>query len=65
MPISLKNGTSAQVAANMLYEYIYDDAGSDWHHKKILLNPNDKAIGIGAVTVTAEGQVYSAIGVIY
>ncbi|RMC38405.1 hypothetical protein F5ESL0236_05560 [Lactobacillus sp. ESL0236] len=63
--IPLATGTSAQVAANMIYEYIYDDADSNWIHRDILLKPNDKTIGIGAVTVTAKGQVYSAIGVIY
>ncbi|MDF7639724.1 SLAP domain-containing protein [Lactobacillus sp. ESL0791] len=57
-------GTSADVADNTIYEYIYNDAASDWGHRKILLDPSDKTIGVGAAT-TADGRVYSAVGVTY
>lgn len=57
-------GTSADVADNAIFEYIYDDAASNWGHRDILLNPNDKTIGVGAATTT-DGYVYSSVGVTY
>lgn len=58
-------GTSALVADNMVYEYIYDDAASNWGHRDILLNPKDKTIGLGAVVDNNSDQIYSSVGVTY
>lgn len=62
--IEVKNGSSALVADNMLYEYIYNDALSNWGHRDILLNPNNKTIGIGAIADNESNHIYSAIGMI-
>ncbi|WEV39778.1 SLAP domain-containing protein [Lactobacillus sp. ESL0681] len=58
-------GSSADVAQNMIYEYIYNDADSNWGHRDILLNPNQKTIGLGAVVALDSGQIYSAVGLTY
>ncbi len=62
--IKVKNGSSTLVADNMLYEYIYNDAKSNWGHRNILLDPNNKTIGIGAIADNGSNQIYSAIGMI-
>lgn len=59
------NASSALVADNMLYEYIYNDAQSNWGHRDILLDPNDKTIGLGALADKDSGQICSSVGVIY
>ena len=59
-----KNASSALVAQGMLYEYIYNDAASNWGHRDILLNPKDKTIGLGAV-IGQSDQIYSSVGVTY
>lgn len=59
-----KNASSALVAQGMLYEYIYNDAASNWGHRDILLNPKDKAIGLGAV-IGQSDKIYSSVGVTY
>ena len=64
--INAKNtASSALVADNMLYEYIYNDAQSNWGHRDILLAPNDKTIGLGALADKKSGQIFSSVGVIY
>lgn len=60
-----KGGTSALVADNMIYEYIYNDAASNWGHRDILLNPENKSIGLGAVVDPNNDQIYSSVGVIH
>lgn len=62
--VQAKNASSALVAQGMLYEYIYNDAASNWGHRDILLNPKDKTIGLGAVIGQGD-QIYSSIGVTY
>lgn len=59
-----KNASSALVAQGMLYEYIYNDAASNWGHRDILLNPKDKTIGLGAV-IGQSDKIYSSVGVTY
>lgn len=61
---AVNGGSTALVASNTVYEYIYNDAPSKWQHRAILLNPKDKKIGIGAV-ISKEGKVYSSVGVSY
>ncbi|WP_278960527.1 SLAP domain-containing protein [Lactobacillus apis] len=39
-----KNASSALVAQGMLYEYIYNDAASNWGHRDILLNPKTRQL---------------------
>jgi len=60
-----KNASSALVADNMVYEYIYNDAESNWGHRDILLDPNAKTIGLGAIAEIDSEQIYSSVGVIY
>ena len=62
--VPAKNASSALVAQGMLYEYIYNDAASNWGHRDILLNPKDKTIGLGAVIGQGD-QIYSSVGVTY
>ena len=62
--VPAKNASSALVAQGMLYEYIYNDAASNWGHRDILLNPKDKTIGLGAV-IGQSDQIYSSVGVTY
>ena len=62
--VQAKNASSALVAQGMLYEYIYNDATSNWGHRDILLNPKDKTIGLGAV-IGQSDQIYSSVGVTY
>lgn len=62
--VQAKNASSALVAQGMLYEYIYNDAASNWGHRDILLNPKDKTIGLGAV-IGQSDQIYSSVGVTY
>lgn len=62
--LAVKNGTSALVADSMLYEYIYNDAMSDWGHRDTLLDPDNKTIGVGAIADNARNQIFSAIGMI-
>ena len=62
--VQAKNASSALVAQGMLYEYIYNDAASNWGHRDILLNPKDKTIGLGAVIGQGD-QIYSSVGVTY
>ncbi|WEV50667.1 SLAP domain-containing protein [Lactobacillus sp. ESL0731] len=56
-------GTSAEIADVAIYEYIYNDADSNWGHRDILLNANDKTIGVGAAT--EDDYIYSSVGVTY
>ena len=60
-----KNASSALVADNMIYEYIYNDAESNWGHRDILLDPSAKTIGLGAIAENESEQIYSSVGVIY
>ena len=60
-----KNASSALVADNMIYEYIYNDAESNWGHRDILLDPSAKTIGLGAIAENDSEQIYSSVGVIY
>lgn len=60
-----KNASSALVADNMIYEYIYNDAESNWGHRDILLDPSAKTIGLGAIAENESDQIYSSVGVIY
>lgn len=60
-----KNASSALVADNMIYEYIYNDAESNWGHRDILLDPSAKTIGLGAIAENDSKQIYSSVGVIY
>ena len=62
--VPAKNASSALVAQGMLYEYIYNDAASNWGHRDILLNPKDKTIGLGAV-IGQSDQIFSSVGVTY
>ena len=62
--VHAKNASSALVAQGMLYEYIYNDAASNWGHRDILLNPKDKTIGLGAV-IGQSDKIYSSVGVTY
>ena len=62
--VQAKNASSALVAQGMLYEYIYNDAASNWGYRDILLNPKDKTIGLGAV-IGQSDQIYSSVGVTY
>ena len=62
--VQAKNASSALVAQGMLYEYIYNDAASNWGHRDILLNPKDKTIGLGAV-IGQSDQIFSSVGVTY
>ncbi|WEV36540.1 SLAP domain-containing protein [Lactobacillus sp. ESL0677] len=56
-------GTSVEIADVAIYEYIYNDADSNWGHRDILLNANDKTIGVGAAT--EDDYIYSSVGVTY
>lgn len=40
-------GTADQIADRMNYGFMYNDASSDWGHRKNILNPNYNYIGIG------------------
>ena len=60
-----KSASSSLVADNMIYEYIYNDAESNWGHRDILLDPSAKTIGLGAIAENDSEQIYSSVGVIY
>ncbi|WP_260164572.1 CAP domain-containing protein [Lentilactobacillus buchneri] len=53
--------TTSGVAKDDIYEYIYDDADSNWGHKQNLLNPNANTVGIGATSNLATHIITNAI----
>jgi len=51
---------AADVAKENVYEYIYNDAASDWGHRAAMLNTGYTTIGMGGVYDTATGRAYTA-----
>lgn len=48
--------TPEQAAKALLDQFIYHDAGSNWAHKKSLLNKNNKTIGVGVAFEAKPGM---------
>ncbi|WP_283680394.1 CAP domain-containing protein [Lentilactobacillus sp. Marseille-Q4993] len=52
--------TATDVAKQNVYEYIYDDADSNWGHRDNMLNKSYTAVGMGITYDSKSGAVYTA-----
>lgn len=55
-PISANTPFGAAAAIDNVNVYIYQDAGSNWGHKRILLDPDNKTVGFGGILITNKDK---------